>query len=222
MERHFDEELKRLNQDLIRMSDLVKKAIQNSIESLNSMSRKQAEEVIRNDHEIDLIELEIDEKCIETIAKHQPMARDLRFITTGMKINAELERIADLAVNISERVLEIADQPVLLKLDKILTLSNIVQQMIYESVKSFGDKNIELAKKVMLSDQEADRLRNHIQDELLNNYICKDPATAKRGVSLLLVARYLERISDHTTNIAEDVIYMVQGKVVKHHFHDLD
>lgn len=221
MERHFDEELKRLNQELIRMSDLVKKAIQNSIESLNSMNRKQAEDVITHDHEIDLIELEIDEKCIETIAKHQPMARDLRFITTGMKINAELERIADLAVNISERVLEIADQPALISLEEILTLTNLVQQMIYESIKSFVDQDSDLAKKVMLSDEEADRLRNHIQKGLLENYICRDPSTAKRGVSLLLIARYLERISDHTTNIAEDVIYMVQGRVVKHHSQDL-
>ena len=220
MERHFDEELKGLNQDLIRMSDLVKKAIQNSIESLNSMSRKQAEDVISHDHEIDLIELEIDEKCIDLIAKHQPMAKDLRFITTGMKINGELERIADLAVNISQRVLEIADEPVLTKLDEILTLTHLVQQMIYESIKAFGDQNIELARKVMNSDKEADRLRNQIQDTLLNRFICKDPTTARRGVSLLLIARYLERISDHTTNIAEDVIYMVQGKVVKHHPRD--
>ena len=221
MERHFDEELKGLNKELIRMSDLVKKAIQNSIESLNSLNRKQAEEVFSNDHEIDLIELEIDEKCIDLIAKHQPMAKDLRFITTGMKINAELERIADLAVNISQRVMEIADEPVLVSLKDILTLTELVQQMIYESIKSFGDRNIDLAKKVMFADQEADRLRNQIQNELLNNYICKDPSTARRGVALLLIARYLERISDHTTNIAEDVIYMVQGRVVKHHSQDL-
>lgn len=221
MERHFDEELKGLNKELIRMSDLVKKAIQNSIESLNSLNRKQAEEVFSNDHEIDLIELEIDEKCIDLIAKHQPMAKDLRFITTGMKINAELERIADLAVNISQRVMEISDEPVLVSLKDILTLTELVQQMIYESIKSFGDQNIDLAKKVMLADQEADRLRNQIQNELLNNYICKDSSTARRGVALLLIARYLERISDHTTNIAEDVIYMVQGRVVKHHSQDL-
>lgn len=217
MERHFDEELKNLHQDIIKMSIMAQEAIFKSIEALKNHEKIGAQEVIDSDDKIDALELEIDEKCIDLIARHQPMAGDLRFITTGMKINAELERIADLAVDIAQRVLELADKPLLKPLIDIPKLSVIAQDMVREAIDSFVEKDVTLARKVILSDSEADKLRNLVQDELVNGYIVKDPTTATRAVPLLLIARHLERICDHTTNIAEDVVYMVQAEVVRHH-----
>ena len=217
MERHFDEELKDLHKDILKMAIMSQQAIHKSIEALTNRDKLQAQEVIDNDVEIDELELIIDEKCIDLIARHQPMAGDLRFIATGMKVNAELERIADLAVDISQRVLELADRPILKPLIDIPKLSTVAQNMVRNAIDAFVKKDIELAKKVVLSDEEADRLRNLVQEELINDYMARDASTAPRAVPLLLIARHLERICDHATNIAEDVVYMVQGKVVKHH-----
>jgi phosphate transport system protein len=221
MERHFDEELKELHKDILRMAVLAQEAIYKSIEALKNRDRAQAQDVINTDTKIDELELVIDEKCIDLIARHQPLASDLRFITTGMKINAELERIADLAVDIAQRVLELVDKPLLKPLIDIPKLSTIAQNMVRDAIDSFVKKDVGLAKKVVLSDSEADRLRNLVQEELINDYMARDAKTADRAVPLLLIARHLERICDHTTNIAEDVIYMVEAKVVKHHPEEL-
>lgn len=217
MERYFDEELGGLHKEILKMGIMAQEAIYKSIEALKNRDKPQAQEVINNDDKIDELELEIDEKCIDLIARHQPMARDLRFIATGMKINAELERIADLAVDICQRVLELADKPLLKPLIDIPKLSAIAQDMVRDAIDAFVKRDEELARKVMFSDSQADRLRNLVQDELTNDYMAKDPGTAPRAVQLLLIARHLERICDHATNIAEDVIYMVAAKVVKHH-----
>ncbi len=221
MERHFDAELKELHKDILRMGVLAQESIFKAIESLKNRDRSQAQLLIDTDQKIDELELVIDEKCIDLIARYQPMAGDLRFITTGMKINAELERIADLAVDIAQRVLELADKPLLKPLIDIPKLSAIAQTMIQQSIDAFVNRDVELATKVVLSDPEANALRNLVQDELINDYLAKDPKSADRAVALLLIARYLERICDHTTNIAEDVIYMVAGRVVRHHPEEL-
>jgi len=221
MERHFDEELKELHKEILKMGILAQEAIFKSIEALKNRDKEQAKEVIDTDDKIDELELIVDERCIDLIARHQPMAGDLRFITTGMKINAELERIADLAVDIAQRVLELIDKSLLKPLVDIPKLSEIAQNMVRDSIDAFVKRDVSLAKKVVLSDEEADNLRNLVQEELINDYIAKDPSTAARAVPLLLIARHLERICDHTTNIAEDVIYMVEGKVVKHHPEEL-
>jgi phosphate transport system protein len=203
------------------MGVMAQEAIYKSIEALKNRNKQEAKEVIDTDDKIDELELAIDERCIDLIARHQPMAGDLRFITTGMKINAELERIADLAVDISQRVLELIDKPILKPLIDIPRLSVVAQNMVRDAIDAFVKKDVELAKKVALSDSEADKLRNLVQDELTNDYMAKDPSTAPRAVPLLLIARHLERICDHTTNIAEDVIYMVEGKVIKHRLEEL-
>ncbi len=221
MERHLDEELKELHKDILRMAVMAQEAIFKSVESLKERDRASALEVINTDDKIDELELQIDEKCIDLIARYQPMAKDLRFITTGMKINSELERIADLAVDISQRVLELVDKPLLKPLIDIPKLSVVAQNMVRDSIDAFVNRDVELAKKVVLSDSEADKLRNLVQDELINDYMAKDPKSADRAVQLLLISRHLERICDHTTNIAEDVVYMVEGKVVKHHPEEL-
>src|SRR3989338_1390239 len=155
MERHFDEELSQLNKEILKMAVLAQEAIYKSIEALKNRDKKQAQEIIDTDDKIDELELFIDEHCIDLIARYQPMARDLRFITTGMKINAELERIADLAVDIAQRVLELADKPLLKPLVDIPKLAACAQKMVKMALDSFINGDIELAKKVMLSDPEA-------------------------------------------------------------------
>ncbi|MFA5148130.1 MAG: phosphate signaling complex protein PhoU [Candidatus Omnitrophota bacterium] len=221
MERHFDEELKNLNSEILRMGSLTEEAIVDSVKALKEQSREMAANVINSDRKIDSLELEIEEKCLTLMALHQPAAIDLRFLTTAMKLNNELERIADLAVDIAQRVLEIVDKPLLKPLVDIPKLCVIAQTMVKESIDAFVNRDIALAKKVVLSDAEADKLRNFVQDELVSEYISKDASTATRAVPLLLIARHLERICDHATNIAEDVIYMVEAKVVKHHPEEL-
>jgi phosphate transport system protein len=217
MERHVDQELKELKEDILRMGALAEEAIYKSVEALKNRDKEMAQGVIDHDANIDKLELTVDEKCIDLIARYQPMARDLRFITTGMKINAELERIADIAVDIAQRTLEIVDRPMLKPLIDIPKLTAIAQNMVKMAIDAFVKGDIDLAKKVMLTDSEADHLRNVIQKELIEDYMVKDGSTSPRAVQLLLIARFLERICDHTTNIAEDVIYMVQAEVVRHH-----
>ena len=216
MKRHFDDELNELKESIRRMGALTEEAIFRSIEALKTNDGVIAKAVIASDAEIDKLELAIDERCIDLIARYQPMARDLRFITTGMKINAELERIADIAVDIAQRTLEIVDKPLLKPLIDIPKLTELALTIVRMAVDSFLRGDSELARKVVTLEPESDRLRNEIQRELVEDYMVKDGSTAPRAVQLLLIARFLERICDHTTNIAENVIYMVQAEVVRH------
>jgi len=217
MRRHFDENLKKLNTDILKMATLAEEAIFKSIEALKNRDKELAQSVIQEDKKVDELELTVEETAIDLLALKQPLARDLRFITTGMKINAELERIADLAVNIAQRVLELSDKPILKPLIDIPKLTDISRKMVKDVIDAFVNSDENLAKEVILFDSEADNLRNLIQEELINDYMSKDASTATRAVPLLLIARHLERICDHATNIAEDVIYMIRAEVVKHH-----
>jgi phosphate transport system protein len=221
MERHFDGELKELHKEILKMGVMAQEAIFKSVEALKNRDKQQAKEVIEADDKIDQLELSIDERCIDLIARHQPMAGDLRFITTGMKVNAELERIADLALDIAQRVLGIADKPLLKPLVDIPKLFGLAQRMVSGAIDAFVQRESSLARDVILADTEADKLRNLVQEELIKDYLAKDPKTADRAVPLLLIARHLERICDHATNIAEDIIYMVEGKVVRHRLEEL-
>jgi len=217
MERHFDEELKNLHKDILKMAVMAQEEIFKSIEALKQRDKSLAEEVIASDKRIDEIENKIDEFCLDLIALRQPVAQDLRFITMAMQINSDLERIADLAVHIAQRALELIVQAVLKPLIDIPKLADLSQAMLKEAIDAFINKDVELAKKVVLSDKEADGLRDSVQKELIYDYLVKDGGTAPRAVPLILVARHLERICDHATNIAEDVVYMIQAKVVRHH-----
>lgn len=217
MTRYFDEELLELNRKILEMSAEVEATIGNSIKALRELSREKAEAVIRDDDRIDNLDLTIEEKCLNLIALYQPAAADLRFIIMSMKIATDLERIADLAVDIGQRVIEMADQPLLKPLIDIPKLATLAQGMVRDAINSFVNKDTELARSVILRDNEADELRNLVQSELINDYMTKDPSTAPRAVALLLVARHLERICDHATNIAEDVIYLVKAEQVRHH-----
>ncbi len=217
MGKHFHEELQELNDEILKMGTLVEELIARAITALKSRDITMAQSVIDRDTEIDDLELVIDEKCLDLIARHQPMAVDLRFIMTGMRLNGELERVADLAVDIAERVLEIADKPLLKPLVDIPRLALVSQKMVKTAIDSFITRDIDLARNVILMDSEADLLKASIQNELICDYMVKDGSTAPRAVPLILVARHLERVCDHATYIAEDVIYMVKAEVVKHH-----
>jgi phosphate transport system protein len=221
MERHLDQELEDLKKQLLKMGTLVETAIFESVEALKQLSVEKANRVIADDKIIDELENAIDEQCLDLLALRQPMAVDLRFITMSMKITTDLERIADLAVDIAQRVLDLVGKPLLKPLIDIPKLTSLAQAMVKDALDSFVNKDADLAGKVILLDSEADRLRNLVQKELVEDYMSKDPATAPRAVPLLLIARHLERICDHATNIAEEVIYMVNAKVVKHHPEEL-
>lgn len=217
MERKFDAELNELDKEILKMAGLVEEAIYKSIESLKALDPNLAREVIDKDTVVDELELAIDESCLDLIALRQPVAQDLRFITGAMKITTDLERMADLAVDIAERTIELKDKPLLKPLIDIPKLAILAEEMVRRSINAFVNRDADLAKKVILSDDEADRLRDLVQQELIYEYMAKDCTASPRAIPLILVARHLERICDHATNIAEDVVYMVQAKVVKHH-----
>lgn len=222
MERHFDVELAELKSNLLKMGLLVEESIAKSIEALRKSDQEIARNVIVDDKVIDDWELKIDEECLDLLALHQPVAVDLRFITMTMKISTDLERIADLAVDIAQRVLELSGKPLLKPLIDIPRLAVLAQEMTRDALVSFINKDVELSKRAILRDQEADKLRNAVQEELINNFIAKDKTTTTRAIPLLLIARHLERICDHSTNIAEDAIFLIKGRVVKHHLDKLE
>ncbi|MDD5775720.1 MAG: phosphate signaling complex protein PhoU, partial [Candidatus Omnitrophica bacterium] len=163
MQRHFDDQLKDLHQEILKMGVMTQEAIFRSIEALKAGDKAQAEDVIAHDKKIDSMENAIDEQCIDLIARNQPMAGDLRFIATALKINADLERIADLAVDICQRVVELVEKPLLKPLIDIPKLSAIAQKMVKDSIDAFVSRDSVLAKNVMLSDPEADQLRDRVQ-----------------------------------------------------------
>ncbi len=217
MQIHLDEELNKLNKHLLTMATLTEQAIHKSIEALKNRDKKMAQLVIEDDCKIDELEIDIEEQTIALLALFQPMASDLRLITTGMRINTELERIGDLTVNICQRVLDIADQPLLKPLIDLPQLGDQAKMMVKNSIDSFVRRDERLAQEVILSDRKSNQLRTAIVKELINDYMVKDGTTSTRAVPLLLMARDLERICDHATAIAEDVIYMIRAKIVKHH-----
>lgn len=214
-ERILDAELEELNKKVLTMGGYVEESIANTITALKEKDKELSIKIIEGDKIVDDLENEIDNFCIELLATKQPVASDLRFITTAMKITNDLERIADLSVDIAQKNLEILSEPFLKPLIDIPKLSDIAQKMIKMSLDSFVKKDSSISTDIVNFEIEADRLRDAITEELLQ-IMCKDPTTVKRGVPLLLIARYLERICDHAMNIAEDVVYMVDAKIIRH------
>lgn len=221
MHRHFDDELRQLKGELVRMADMAQSAITQAVEALKNRDKVMAQRVIDSDVGMDSLELVIDDKCLDLIALHQPMAGDLRFITTAIKLNAELERIGDLAVDVAQRAMEIADKPMLKPLVDIPKLADAARRMTGQAIEAFVNSDTALAKKVILSDSEADELKRRVEKELVYDYMVKDGATADRAVPLLLTARHLERVCDHAVSMAEDIVYMVSAVVVRHHPEEL-
>lgn len=217
MERHFHEELEKFHTSLLKMAALVDQSLDKAFEALKKQNKALAEEVIRSDQQIDELEITNDEHAMYLLALNQPMAIDLRMVTTGMHVNSELEMMADLIVNIAQKALLLADQPPLKPFDDIERLVNVAKRMIRMASDAFIRKDIRLAKDVIAMDGESNLIRDQIMKELIEDFMVKDGATAPRAVPLLLVARDLERVCDYASTIAEDVIYMIQAKIVKHH-----
>ncbi|MBI4842705.1 MAG: phosphate signaling complex protein PhoU [Nitrospirae bacterium] len=208
-------ELAHLHEMLLKMASLVETAIKNSVKSLVDRDSGLAIHVIENDKEINSYDVKIDEECIRLLALKQPMGKDLRFITTAMKITTDLERIADNAVNIAERAVELNREPVLKPYIDIPHMSRIAQGMVLDTINAFVNEDTSLAKEVIIRDDEVDDLNRAVCEELMEMMI-RDPSTITRVVKVTYVSKYLERIADHATNIAEDVIYMVKGKIIRH------
>lgn len=220
MERHVDVELRRLKDELVRMAGLAEAAIGLAVKALVSRDAEMARQVIASDDAINKLEIEIDELCLRTMALYQPEAKDLRLLAMGLKINNDLERMGDQAVNIAERTLELLKEPLLKPLIDIPRMAEVVQRMVKESLDAFVHQDVKRAKAVCEQDDEVDRYDDQMFRELLT-YMMQDPRAITRSVSLILVSRHLERIADHATNIAEDVIYMVEGRNIKHHAQEL-
>ncbi|HZY30617.1 MAG TPA: phosphate signaling complex protein PhoU [Candidatus Methylomirabilis sp.] len=214
MERQFDEQLKDLTERLLAMGSLAEIMIVKSVKSLVERSEALVQEVFAHEEEIDQLCIEIDQRCFTLLALRQPMARDLRFIAAAIKINSDLERIGDLAVNIAQAATFIISQPLLKPLIDIPRMAQLCQEMVKKSLDAFVARDAELARIVIESDDAIDRLRDQVFRELLT-YMMTDPTTIPRALDLILVSRYLERIADHATNIAEDVIYIVRGEDIR-------
>lgn len=218
MERHFDQQLGVLRKNLIQMAAVVEMAISNAVKSLKERDSDLAHSVITHDEQVDDLELEIDKQCVDLLALQQPMAVDLRFITSAMKITNNLERMGDLAVNIAERVVPLNQEPQLKPLIDIPMMATIAQTMVKDSIDAFVNKDTSIAQSVYQRDSTVDALNDQIFRELLT-YMMEDPGNITRAVHLMFISRHLERIADHATNIAEEVVYIVKAKVVKHRKH---
>lgn len=211
----FDNELRNLKDRVLRMGVLVESAIRDSIRSLVDRDSELAREVIRRDHQINAIDVEIDEECIRLIALRQPKAGDLRFITTAMKITTDLERMGDLAEDICERAIELNKEPPLKPYIDIPRMAEIAQGMLIDVLDAFVRKEPSIAYNVIGRDDEVDNLTVQIFNELMF-FMVQDPKTISRAIKITYISKYLERIADHATNIAEMVIYMVEGKMIRH------
>ncbi|MBP1659847.1 MAG: phoU 2 [Candidatus Aminicenantes bacterium] len=216
MERPFDEELKNLKGKILEMAVHAEESIAMAVKCLKERDEKLAAEVMRRESIINHLEIEIDELCMRLLALRQPMAADLRFITSAMRIISDLERIGDQAVNITERALELLKSPQLKPLIDIPRMAELAMGMLRDSINAFINGDDQLGKEVCRRDDQVDKLNEQVFRELLT-FMIEDPATITRAVDLILVGRHLERIADHATNIGEDVIYMTKGKVIKHH-----
>lgn len=214
--RHFIEELEDLQGRLLEMGSLVESAIHHSVLALVERSEEMARQVLRNEDRINHLEVEIDELAVRLLALQQPMAKDLRLLTAAIKINTDLERMGDLAVNIVERSIALMHRTPIKPLIDIPQMAHTVESMVRKSLDAFVKREPELARSVLLSDDVVDRLRDSIHSELVS-FMQKDPSTIPQALDLILVARHLERIADHATNIAEDTLFLVKGVDVRHH-----
>ena len=214
--RHFIEELEDLQGRLLEMGTLVESAIHNSVRALMERSETLAQQVLGNEDRINHLEIEIDELAVRLLALQQPMAKDLRFLTAAIKINTDLERMGDLAVNIVERAIALTNRPPVKPLIDIPQMARTAESMVRKSLDAFVKREPELARSVLLSDDTVDRLRDSIHSELIS-FMQEDPESIPQALDLILVARHLERIADHATNIAEDTLFLVKGVDVRHH-----
>jgi phosphate transport system protein len=215
MQRHFDKDIEELKDLLLRMGAMVEDSIMQSIRSLLERDTPLAEQVIANDDRIDQMELEIDRRTLELIAKMQPTAVDLRFVATVMKVTPELERIADLAQDVCERVIELNREPPLKAMIGIPRLAQDAQGMVRAALDALVRRDVSLARSVITQDDSIDQQTEQSFRELLT-YMLEDPRNISRAIRLTFIGKYFERMADGATNICEMVVYLVEGKMIKH------
>jgi phosphate transport system protein len=213
--RHFDIELEQLKERVTAMGHMVEEQLEGAIQSLLTRDVEKAMTIIARDHQVNAMEVGIDEECIRMIALHQPEARDLRFIITAMKIITDLERMSDLAANVCERVVELKDEIPVPIPDAITTMADIGREMLRGALDAFVNKNTAEAMRVCREDERVnliykDLVRSMVQD------LARDPDRISPVIRLLFLSRSLERFADHATNVAEIVVYLVEGKVIRH------
>jgi len=214
--RHFTVELEELNNKLLEMAGLVESAISRSVRSLIDQDRELAEQVIRDEPKINRMEMEIDGMATRLLALRQPVAKDLRFLTSALKINNDLERMGDLAQHIAERSISLMHHPLVKPMVDIPKMASLVQSMLLKTLDAFVNGDDTLARSVLLADDEVDQLRDSVYNELLAT-MQRDPGVVPAAIDLIFIARNLERIGDHCTNIAEDVVFLIKGVDVRHH-----
>ena len=214
--RHFQEDLELLKRRLLEMGGLAEENVRLAVEGLVGRDRELIERVMSGDEPLNRLHIEIDSRCFRLFALHQPMAADLRTVVAAVKINADLERVGDLAVNIAEAARRYASHPPVKKLIDIPTMAEIAQTMLRDALDAFVRRDVDLAQHVLDEDDRLDALKTHIFRELLT-YMLQDPSTIEPALDLILVSRHLERIGDHATNVAEDVIFIVSARDVRHH-----
>jgi phosphate transport system protein len=214
--RHFQEELEALQGRLLEMGGLAEERVRAAVHGLVSRDASAIERVLRGDEPVNEFHIEIDNRCFRLLALHQPMAVDLRTIVAAVKINTDLERVGDLAVNIAEASSRYITHPPVKKLIDIPRMGAIAQSMLRDALDSYVRRDTSLAQQVLNQDDELDALKTQVFRELLT-FMLQDPSTVEPALDLILISRHLERIGDHATNIAEDVIFMVSARDVRHH-----
>jgi phosphate transport system protein len=219
--RHFQEELVTLQERLLAMGGFAEERVREAVRALTSRETAVVERVLNGDEPINDLHMEVDDRCFKLLALHQPMAADLRVIVAAVKINSDLERVGDLAVNIAEAGKRYLLHPPVKPLIDIPRMGDIAQRMLRDSLDAFVRRDMVLAEAVLAADDELDALKSQIFRELLT-YMMQDNSTIEPALDLILVSRHLERIGDHATNVAEDVIFMVSARDVRHHAADSD
>jgi phosphate transport system protein len=214
-DREYDNQLRQVRDKLLLMAGHVETMIANSVRSLVERDIALARRTIDNDHKVNQAEMETDELCLQILARRQPMASDLRFITLALKMVTDLERIGDLAVNICERAVDLAAEPPLRSYDDIVRLSETVQVMVRDAIDAFVHADDKKAEDVIARDDDVDELYHQIFRDILQTML-KDSSAIQRGIHMQSVAKWLERIADHSTNLAELVVFMVQGRDIRH------
>ncbi|MDE3154481.1 MAG: phosphate signaling complex protein PhoU [Acidobacteriota bacterium] len=214
--RHFEEDLSLLKKRLLEMGGLAEEQVRLVIQGLVERTPSLLDRVLAGDESINTLQIEIDNRCFTLLALHQPMAVDLRTIMAATKISVDLERIGDLAVNIAEAAKRYTMHPPVKRLIDIPRMATLAQQMLRDSLDAFVRRDTALAQHVLNEDDKLDALKDQIFRELLT-FMLQDPATIEPSLDLILISRHLERIGDHATNVAEDVIFMVSAKDVRHH-----
>jgi phosphate transport system protein len=214
-DRQYEEDLQKLRAQVLEMGGLVEKQISDAMTSLVDRNSALAREVIGRDHTVNYLDVAIDEASTKLLALHQPAARDLRFITTSVRISTDLERIGDIAQNICERAIELNQEPPLKPYVDLPKMADWARAMLRDSLDAFVREDTELALQVCQRDDFIDNLTAQLFNEMLS-HMTQDPQSVSRAVRILFLAKYLERIADHATNIGEMVIYMVKGKSIRH------